>query len=292
MAVTRRTLLAVALVALAGCSGLGGPGATERLTPAPVPATPTPTEAPTPTPGASAPAVSDLVDAGVGVNESFALAAAHRRALAPAGFTRVTSLTVSDEDGVLRDVSRRLSVAPGGRPYLLVVRSRSRQGFPVEALAPRIDVYYEDPRALVRLVDDGNVSYFKPPRPRTDGPVNDRPGDARLTGLLATFEEIRVAAPGDDGAVHVLRARRAVGPAVLDVPALLEDPRNVTFRAEVTPSGLVRRYSLRYAATFDGREVTVVRTVRFVAVGETTVDRPPWHEAAVNATGDDWAPLA
>lgn len=289
---TRGTLLAIALVALAGCSGLGGPGASDRLTPAPVPATPTPTEAPTATPAASGPAVSDLVADGVDVNESFALAAAHRRALAQAGFTRVTSLTVGDGDGVLREVDRRLTVAPDGRPYLLVVRSRSREGFPVQALAPQIQVYYEAPRALVRLEDGGTVSYFKPPRPRTDGPVNDRPGDARLVGLLATFDETAVAAPDEDGGVHVLRATRSAGPPVLDVPALLEDPRNASFRLEVAPSGAVRQYSLRYTATFDGRDVRVTRTVRFVAVGETTVDRPPWYDAAVNATGDDWVPLA
>ena len=59
---------------------------------------------------------------------------------------------------------------------------------------------------------------------------------------------------------------------------------NLTATALVAPSGLVR--NLTYEYDFERGNVSGHRTmnVRYSAVGETTVERPPWYDEAINAT--------
>lgn len=289
----RLVLVAAALVAVAGCSGFVGTRPTDTLTPAPVPATPTATPTPTPTPGQPSMAnVSAVVVDGVEPNEAFTLAGAHHDEINPAGYTRVSRLTIRGPNRTLRNVSRRLLVAPGGTPYHLVVESESHPAYPVSPLAPRIDVYYQAPQALVRLQENGSVTYVRPSRPEPDGPVTDRTGDARIAGLLSTFDvTLRGETPTEgDGRGVVLTAARAEGPAGLQVPILLEAPRNISLRVVVTDDGVVRRYRLAYDATYDGTTVRVVRRTRFRRVGATTVEAPDWYRSGLNATSDDRVP--
>ncbi|MEF8841787.1 MAG: hypothetical protein V5A62_09210 [Haloarculaceae archaeon] len=72
--------------------------------------------------------------------------------------------------------------------------------------------------------------------------------------------------------------------SVLEVPILLERPRNAGVRLEVGVEGVVRECRIAYDATFDGERVRVVRHVLFEFV-EGPVDPPSWYETALNATG-------
>ncbi|MFC7194532.1 hypothetical protein ACFQL4_07490 [Halosimplex aquaticum] len=57
---------------------------------------------------------------------------------------------------------------------------------------------------------------------------------------------------------------------------------NATLHALATEFGLVDTYRVVYTATLhDGTTVRVSRTVRFRAIGNTTVDRPQWYDEAM-----------
>lgn len=60
--------------------------------------------------------------------------------------------------------------------------------------------------------------------------------------------------------------------------------RNVSLRATVEASGLVRSLTLRYWSDANGGEVRVVRRLRIGGLGETTVPRPAWVDRAVENT--------
>ena len=59
---------------------------------------------------------------------------------------------------------------------------------------------------------------------------------------------------------------------------------NAEARVLVDERGRVQRYRLEYETTYDGRTVGVTETVRWSAVGGTSVDPPDWLDRARNAT--------
>lgn len=62
---------------------------------------------------------------------------------------------------------------------------------------------------------------------------------------------------------------------------------NVSFRARVAPTGMVRLYHLEYTAHADEGTIRVTETARFTGVGTTTVGRPAWVDTALNETDDE-----
>lgn len=64
----------------------------------------------------------------------------------------------------------------------------------------------------------------------------------------------------------------------------VESASNVSMTALVDSDGLVHEYHVEYDATSGNRTWHVSQTSRFTALGETTVERPPWYDEAVNAT--------
>lgn len=265
-----RRVVALALLAvLAGCGGQ--PGADTgggTLTPAPVPATATPA----PDERVLAPGLT-----GAGVADPGRLAGAHRRALERRSFTLVENRTVEGPDGALTRWDRRLRVAEEWSRYRYARVAESARGYPVSAYRPRLEAWYDGKFVYFRGVRDGDV-LFSYQRGDTFG---DMTRTDRLLALYAAFE---TRAREADGGYRVTGTRPA-DTAVLDVPPSLDEPRDATFVADLGPDGRVVRYRLSYAATFDGRQVRVTRTVRFEAVGETTVEPPDWYGRARNATG-------
>lgn len=272
---TRVAALAL-LVALAGCGAVvDAPSPT--LTPAPVPeeatVTPTPTRLP---PGVGADGI-----------EPFTLAGAHRQALRNTSYTRVRTLAVVDDEGTLTASTARLAVDRGGTPYHLVRTSTGAERYPVSSVAPRVEIWFASPPALFRI-GATNVTYRRGSGTRLAGPVSDVSGHDRIAALLYGFDlEVRERVHVDGQRAYRLESARLTDPAVLDVPLFLEDPRDVSLVMLVTRSGVVRRYRLSYAATFEDHAVTVTRRVQYVRVGETDVSRPVWYDEALNATGTD-----
>jgi hypothetical protein len=71
----------------------------------------------------------------------------------------------------------------------------------------------------------------------------------------------------------------------------VDSVENVSVTALISEQGVVHEYHVEYTATLAGNTSHVERTVRFVALGETSVERPAWVAEATangtaNATGD------
>jgi hypothetical protein len=110
------------------------------------------------------------------------------------------------------------------------------------------------------------------------GPVTDLSGRGSLEQLLRAVDLTVVERTAAGGVV-------LAGPAFregdrLVTPLFVEEPRNVSVRLVVRKDGTVTDQRVAYDATLGSRSVRVVREFRVTAIGETTVDRPPWVENA------------
>lgn len=274
----RRVVLAVALVALAGCSG---------LVPGPEP-TPTATPAPVPTVESLPPGVGHT-----GLTDPGALAERHAAHLREAGFTLVTNRTVQDETGALRSAFRTELGVTESRNYALNATARG----------PDAPVFLGDPPASAQFwAKDGQYLQRRSAGNRTEfgafqpsvhylgawrlwiGSValDQRPSaDARST--LESFEtevEGRSSVRGQSR-VHLV-GQRLTSAAFVDEHASIQNVRRGELRAVVTRSGFVVAYGVWYTGTTeDGETVRVSRIVRYLDVGNTTIERPSWYDEAV-----------
>lgn len=263
----RPTWLLVALVALAGCSGLSAP---------------TPTVTPAPVPGDGVdypPGVDDR-----GVYSPAELASAHDAALAPASYTRVETLTARTANGTpwaTRTVRTR--VAPDGRRHTVAELGGPEATYPSPFRdAMRVEVYVEN-----------GIVYFAGWNETADYASFERAGGGvsvdRLRLLLSAFETRAEPVRRNGTTLVRVESTRLADPYYLESAerAVRGDVRDGEFRALVTPDGLVREYRVVVTVAVDGTLVRVERDVGFRAVGETTVERPAWYDDAVAAAGED-----
>jgi hypothetical protein len=255
---TRRGVAALALCLLvvgAGCGGLADRGGTAP-------------------PGLSADGVTDAT----------ALVGAHTAALSSTSFTVRTSTTTRPVDGEYTATTNRTwRVAPGDTVRGLVTSTTSFTGDVPERVARRPDAlaaYREGTVTYRRVRDDGETSYRR---------VDLLNTSVRLNPALQRRPIARL----DDRVDATVEPVTREGRRRYRVTARLNDTQistNATLRLLVTPAGVVR--DLRSTRTVEyrsGRRI-VTRTVRVTDVGETTVERPDWFAAAVEATGDGEEP--
>lgn len=283
-------LVALALV-FAGCNGLlpgGDSTPTETVTPVAVP-----TDKPTSTP------VSQLAPGLTrqGVTDVFALGEAHASVLGGTSFTAHRENTIRysngtvyrrfEIDGQLAATEPRYSITLNQSGAVLKGHRTSRQ------------IWSDGERVLVAKYLVGNTSY-RVPRDLTGEPIPldglpqrflgvDLTSPQPIYTLFGVFETRVVDETTRNGttlyevaAVNVTRPDR-LGTAVVS------NPRNFSFRALISPEGLVREYRLRYTATLadqrnlstNGETVTVRHTVRYIRLGNTTIERPPWYDDAI-----------
>lgn len=287
----RRALAAVALALLAGCSGISGVGVepttdTSTLTPVDVPERSTPVDVrrTTRTP-------EDLLAPGLtteGVTDPFALADAHQSALSNQSYTKITHTSIIGPNGTLRVIHQVVAVDAGGRRYHLTETSESATGYPVSSLTPHLEIWYDDGPALFRLGEGENVSYRVGMTSSLEGPIGDITGDDRLVGLYGTVDQWSVEPVlGRDTALFVLESAEPPDDDVLKLPVLVDSPRDARFYLVMTGDGRVISHQLAYDASFEGIPVQVIRRVRYVKVGSTTVERPTWYDEAMRETTDD-----
>lgn len=286
-----RLVVPLLVVVVAGCSGLSPPAGvagteTGTLTPVSVPAQSTPvggTSQSTTPANQLAPGLTTE-----GVTDPFALADAHQTRLVNQSYTRITHTTLAGPNGTLRVTHEVLRVATGGRTYHLTASSESDESYPVSAFAPQLEIWYADGPALFRVGEGETVSYRVGTTGTLGGPVGDISGEDRLVGLYGTVDRWSVQpAIGWDEPLLVLESREPPDDDVLRLPTLVENPRNAELELVTTGDGRVVSHRLRYDATFDGQPVQIVRRVRFVKVGTTTVTEPAWLEEARSETIDD-----
>lgn len=274
MARAARALGVVTLLVLAGCSGLSA-SSTPTLTPAAVP-TDQPT---TQRPANTSAVVGSWVD-------PLAVSTAHAQVLAPTSHAVVRRRTVRSASGTLRleRRARRLVDPDDRRSYERVaVRDPDRN-----ADGPRVVQRWRDGGHILVAVTAGNrTRYVSPPTPgraasRRRGYLTHQRGHG-LYAVLGALDPKVVERTGDPPRIVLAATRTEPGPAF---ERLIEgtDPRNLSFRAVIEPSGLVRERSLQYRMVRDGRRVRVSSRIRYVAVGNVSIERPPWYDEAVAAT--------
>lgn len=244
------------LLAIAGCNApLGdedGPTETGTVTPAPVP------EA-SPTTGAET-AYPPGVGPG-GVTDAQRLVAAHDAVLANTSHTVRLSTTREDANGSVRTRYERVLrvAAPDRYHYTLTVRTGDGE--------KRLERWRAGEESLAAVTADGETTYRRletapPPTLVTRSEL------ARILELAPS----RLAGTASRNGTTLYRLEG--GPS--DVTGL----SNVSYGAWVAPRGLLVSYTVTYDVTEGDRTGSVRVTATFDAVGETTVERPPWYDEA------------
>ncbi|MEF8852212.1 MAG: hypothetical protein V5A44_06745 [Haloarculaceae archaeon] len=248
----------VLLVVLAGCGSIvaggddpasGAGGSTETLTPAPVPEV---TATPFPLP----PGVTDS-----GVGDADALLDAHRSTLRSQSYTLRVRLRVDGDR-----YTRLIRVETPTRYYSHDVLGGN--GGNVTQFASGPSVYVRTAYAGITRYD--RLDNARPPESRT----------VRLSRLFLQVDDAVVFETTVDGRpAVVVRVNYAVHPE-------MERLRNVTLRAVVEPTGLVRSLNATYVRTGGTGPANVTRSFTYTDVGATTVERPAWVDREFNDTGE------
>ncbi|WP_255198313.1 hypothetical protein [Halorarius litoreus] len=253
------------LLLLAGCN-------------ATAPETPTPETTAAPVPGAP-----DDYPPGIdasGVVDPVALANAHGAATGRR-YVVVSNYTVQYPNGTLRSsVSQRSRVTAVEWTATVSVGGR-RPG--VISNTPATATFYSDGRLLVERIRRGNeTKYLYIPPPEYNGGNGfynslRRPVPYRDPWALTASLDTRTLGVDNGSAVVAADgiADRSLFTAVVDVG----DPANVSYRATVASTGLLRDQRLTYEGElFDG-PVRVTRTISYRRL-DGGVQRPPWFETA------------
>lgn len=274
-----RAALVCLLVLLAGCNALPGTGGnpTERLTAAPLP-----------TDTARAPGLSPD-----GVEAPERIGSAHEEALRNESYTLYSNRTVRYANGTLRSQLVVRVRVDENRTYLASVRTAGGSAPVLLGVPPARATFWSNGSLYLRAFSRGNgttYNRFRPPEPdvgtwrywTTTVPFGGEYAEPE-TFYAATFasiptdtvDRVRV----DGSVVHRVTGDRARSSQFDERVTRIEDVRLV---AAVREDGLVRTLSLAYTGRVDGTTVRVRWTVRYRAIGRTSVGKPPWFEKAAS----------
>lgn len=246
----------VALVVLAGCSGLTAPEPAEPVTPAPVPT------APQHQPGLSERGVDPVV-----------VADAHAASLGTRSYTLVTRQRIVADGDVLRRTNRTRWVAANDSVYRGQF-SQNTTEYPRSRLTTRVDYWSNGSVAATRYRErSGRVNRYLWPTDTVDS-VTDLTASDRIESVL-TAVDVRVSRREPDGSAVLSGSSFADADALIR-PLFVDEPTDVDVRMRVGPDGTVLAYRLSYNATRRGESVRIVRRTRVVDRGRTTVERPAW----------------
>lgn len=258
-------LLSLSLV-LAGCNGIAlGEDETPppRFTPAAVP-----TDAPTPMP------VPQLAPGlmGTGITDAFALAEAHTAVLNDTSYTFYENSTVRYMNGTIyNQFTTHVQFAANDSRFYSVqngssIDVRGRDG---------ISFWSNGERVIVAQTSNNNTSYGVLPQESFSGPSVEQ------IYVLFSSVETRVAGRETRNGTTLYRvvATNVTNPTVFESD--WQNPRNVSLQALISSQGLVPEYRLNYTATLNGEPVRINQQVRYTDLGNTTVERPPWYDEAI-----------
>lgn len=239
------------LAVLAGCGGIVGEDTPEPVTPAPVPTT-------------EAPVVDGVTQDAVNASQ---ITANHERALENTSYTMRERIRARGTDGDTQ-FFLNTTVWKGDDGRFHLVRFE-----PTQTVSGRINE--------TRIWWDGNRSFFEyayGTGPDTGFMIRQRAAvdveqDDTIGRVLAGMRVTRVSRLPDGGAeiAGPITTRSAVPTA-----GAIDDPRNASLRAQITPEGVVRGLAIGYDGTYQGNRTTVRYRLGFENVGTTTVDRPAW----------------
>ncbi|MCD2200754.1 hypothetical protein LPA44_12720 [Halobacterium sp. KA-4] len=247
-------VLIVLLIVLAGCSGQ--PVAPNTTSP-PDAATSTTTDRDTPQ-LLLAPGLTDS-----GVTDAWALAQAHRDSLANTTYTQYGQRAVRANNTLRQAVTTTLRQGQGDR----YVYERHAHG--TAAALPNLTVFRNESTLAQRTTyDNGTVMYSGPEAAAT--PATERYGNVYA---VLTASSTTVSDTVDRNGATRYRVT-STGPPMSS--SAYAGVSNYTMVALVGSDGLVHAYTISYAATRDGRAVTVTIGMRFTARGRTVVHPPEW----------------
>lgn len=275
-------LLVITVVVTAGCGGFGFSDGGDSSTPV--------------TPAAVPTSSATTYPAGVGstgVTSPSLLGSAHGTRLNGTGYTLAMNRTVRYANGSLRSHLRVRVALDANRTHLANISVRGHAAPVLLGRPPATASFWSDGDTyLRRLARDNQTIYneYDPPDSYAgtwrywvhSAALNGRPA-ADVTRTVAPFHTRISQSQQSDGRVYVIRGDRLREDTTSTAWA---SRKNATLVAHVTQSGLVRHYRTEYTTvTDDGEPVTVTRTVRFTAVGNTTVGPPPWRDRAQSTPG-------
>lgn len=267
-------LALAALVVLAGCSGLSGEE-TPTLSPVAVPADDPRSD--------RLPTGNNQTDRSI---DPLATATTHVSQLGSTAYVRTGRRTVRSPVGVVRSDRRTLRRFGPNRTRVyervtVIDRDSASDG------GKRVEQWRNRSLSLFAITVDNRTRYLAPvghqQSVRHRGLYTSQPRGNNLFSKLSVLRPSVVNRSGFPQRVRI-EAHHDSPPDTFDRFVRGRDARNVTFRAKIGPSGVIRQRVLRYRVTLRGEPVQVVRRVRYPRVGNVTIDRPPWYEEARRAT--------
>ena len=276
----RKAILVVlcAAVVLAGCNGFA-PGDDETpartVTPADVP-----TDRPTPTP---VPQLAPGLTEG-GVTDAFALGEAHAAALDDTSYTLHEDFIVEYANGTAYNRGSTDARLAANDSRYFVRQNASGLLFDGGAFA-RV-IWSNGERVLVADTANDSTSYNSPRDvegesvPPREALVIDPTKRQQLYSYLGSVETRVTGTETRNGTtLHRVESTGVTNPAAFEVQ--WRDPRDLSLVAFVDSRGFVHEYRLDYTASLDGTPVAVRRHVHYTSLGNTTVERPSWYDAAI-----------
>lgn len=273
-----RYLLAAALVVVAGYGVYTATPQGADESPAASATTPTRTPAPTTTesPEQLAPGLTD------GDVDAWTLSHAHADALSNTSFTVASTRTIRDANGTLRlHDSYTHRIAAGGWPSRVTSNTTANRARDLGYVGYHdVESWNNDTVSLFAITRENGSTIYQRRGAREVGSDATRWSD--LYQLLGTVNATVVDRIETDGTTRYV----VVSTSQPDPQAFRYPRTNVTVMAVVDEQGLVHRYTTSYDTYRSDEWVHVTRTVRFLAIGRTTVEKPPWFDEALNATAD------
>ena len=274
-----RTALIAGLVLLAGCNGLFGPtGNTAGSDGGTTPRSATPGEpnggyGTTRAPGELPPGMTHG-----GIRDPWRLAQAHAAVLRNTSYTVTSASTNWFPNGTLATQQAMTSRSGANGTRSASVRMLSGPGLSSPENLARYDAWTNGSAAYVRTeLTNGTVEYARWPGFPT---VRDPTGRDTLYGLYATYE-FTVADQFERGGTTYYRlVSTELGPNATTPFS------NASVSILLDERGVVREYHVSGEKTAGSETFLVDRTVRFSALGNTTVGRPAWLDEALRNTTD------
>lgn len=248
--------------------------------------TPSPTASPTavrtPTPTADV-AVSEWL-ATDGVTDAWALANAHREALADTAFTVHRTTTGRYANGSLRLESQSTARYAADRERYHVVGTFETSGSRVEAWEREVWSNGSTTVGVSNTTDKTTYTHSAVIR------STDYTAWERIYAVLVGMDSATVTPTiANESRAYRIVDRNVSNPRALAsdgaiLPGAVESTRNGSAAAVVRPDGTIRRVSAAVTVETETGTIDVVRTIRITDVGTTTVPRPEWVSPAINRT--------
>jgi hypothetical protein len=278
----RRALLVagcIVLTALAGCGGVFGTATDGADTATPTDTVDDPvTTSVTPTPEnpLAAPPAGLSPD---NITSATQLAAQHREALDDRNVTVRIRHRLTAENGTLLVDETEVRRVSADRDWLATRTFDGTYARYFGNPAERAETYYNGSTVFARIRANGETSYFVDDGVSRTGPV-DYP---QLLRSYTRAQDVNVSAV--DGSIQL----RFTAPFETRLTAVspVVNGTEASMTVHLTRSGRVTSYRTEYTGRLVNSPETTVRTnrtVRFEAIGETSVERPEWVSTARNAT--------